>query len=1077
MAACAGYKKGVHVKELRWFALFLIGSGTAFGAIDLPGGWQKPSGGYDGVYDAANGLLPEDSTPAFTGTYDIVNTNGFGEGMTAGNTILSFTNSATAGPYYQMSTGAGAGTATGSMTFDIRLKLADTGTINSSEFALSIYRPANANQVSNGINSVQYFFRFGDNAAYYHPLGHEWVDMRILIDADIQTPTIYLDGSSTPLVLGGSYTFRLYERTAMANYVRFGDLSSSASIGIGSVDLAYFAWSNDQKASVVPPPPAPGFLFMLKSASPILIETLGGADPVDAGFLFSGKGTVSTGSGYDGEDYWYTRSTRSAYYLYTADPSDFQDERGWTATYRTRVLPEIDNATERTDNFFAARNGLRRFDLSISGGSVSNTPGVYALLKTGYARIDSPPIDVTKYHTYQIVYDPDADSATYYADGSNLATYAESDLYTTALAELRWGDQSSATTAPYENRTSRVRLEKGAAVVLGETPPPLPPDEITTPTNIPPPGVVIDSTDYYAGAHIGSPSILILPDGTYLAAHDWFDASPVYTEVFRSTDHGASWSRIASVPFVHFATLFYHAGNVYLMGTSVNKSPGYITIHRSTDGGTTWTAATSDTTGKLIVADRTGRYACAPTPAIKVDGRIWKGYTERLDPNSQGYTDYRIFFMSAATNADLLAASSWTRSNGVEFDSVPDHWINAKFPGWLEPAVVEYPAGSGNVLAICRMDTWLRSSDTLALSGYAAGNPRYGLATAVAATSPTVAAFDETDPDCWLAFPGGQTKFTIRYDSASGLYWSVANIIANQHGGTDWTTSPMHQRNVLALVSSSDLQTWTQHEKTIRWKEGDILSKTGKFGFHYADWQFDGDDIVYVIRNSWDGDTYHDANYFTFHRIPNFRTSSSAGSAPDRGAAAESMFACGSVAAEDGFVVESSETSNAGGFANATSESDRALCAGDTDQNSQVKSILSFDTSALPDDATITAAVLKMKRGALSGTNPFATHGRCYVDIKGGSGFSGSTILQMQDFEAPADVEQVALVSNVSEGDIATAQIDTDGLAFINRTGKTQFRISFAMDDNDDSDWNYVAWYSGNSYNATNRPVLEITYQ
>ena len=36
------------MKELRWFALFLIGSGTAFGAIDLPGDWQKLSGGYDG---------------------------------------------------------------------------------------------------------------------------------------------------------------------------------------------------------------------------------------------------------------------------------------------------------------------------------------------------------------------------------------------------------------------------------------------------------------------------------------------------------------------------------------------------------------------------------------------------------------------------------------------------------------------------------------------------------------------------------------------------------------------------------------------------------------------------------------------------------------------------------------------------------------------------------------------------------------------------------------------------------------------------------------------------------------------
>ena len=143
------------MKRKKWVALLLIGAGTTFGAIDLPGNWQPPSGGYDGMYDAANGLLPEDAVPAFIGTYDISNTNGFGQGMTAGNTILSFTNSVTSGPYYQMSAGAGAGTATGSMTFDIRMKLADTGTTNSSEFALSIYRPANANQVSNGINSVQ----------------------------------------------------------------------------------------------------------------------------------------------------------------------------------------------------------------------------------------------------------------------------------------------------------------------------------------------------------------------------------------------------------------------------------------------------------------------------------------------------------------------------------------------------------------------------------------------------------------------------------------------------------------------------------------------------------------------------------------------------------------------------------------------------------------------------------------------------------------------------------------------------------------------------------------------------------
>ena len=200
----------------------------------------------------------------------------------------------------------------------------------------------------------------------------------------------------------------------------------------------------------------------------LVAQTTGGNDPEDADFTFSGSGTVSTGSGNDGEDYWYTRSTQSATYLYTADPSDFQDAQGWTATYRTKVIPG--NTSHFTDNFFAARNGACRFDLSIFGGSDTNAAGVYALLKTGYTRIDTNPgIDVTKYHTYQIVFDPDTDSASYHVDGTRLATYPETAMYTTSLAELRWGDQSAMTTSSHENRYSLVRLGKGKQRVSVDT--------------------------------------------------------------------------------------------------------------------------------------------------------------------------------------------------------------------------------------------------------------------------------------------------------------------------------------------------------------------------------------------------------------------------------------------------------------------------------------------------------------------------------------------------------------------------------------------------------------------------------
>lgn len=47
-------------------------------------------------------------------------------------------------------------------------------------------------------------------------------------------------------------------------------------------------------------------------------------------------------------------------------------------------------------------------------------------------------------------------------------------------------------------------------------------------------------------------------------------------------------------------------------------------------------------------------------------------------------------------------------------------------------------------------------------------------------------------------------------------------------------------------------------------------------GYQYVDWQFDGNDIIAVSRTSHDDGVggaanHHDANYLTFHRIPNFR--------------------------------------------------------------------------------------------------------------------------------------------------------------------------------------------------------------
>jgi hypothetical protein len=44
-----------------------------------------------------------------------------------------------------------------------------------------------------------------------------------------------------------------------------------------------------------------------------------------------------------------------------------------------------------------------------------------------------------------------------------------------------------------------------------------------------------------------------------------------------------------------------------------------------------------------------------------------------------------------------------------------------------------------------------------------------------------------------------------------------------------------------------------------------------KTGFQYVDWKFDGDDIIYLVRVSYDGaNNYHDSNRIWFCRMENY---------------------------------------------------------------------------------------------------------------------------------------------------------------------------------------------------------------
>ncbi len=184
-----------------------------------------------------------------------------------------------------------------------------------------------------------------------------------------------------------------------------------------------------------------------------------------------------------------------------------------------------------------------------------------------------------------------------------------------------------------------------------------------------------------------------------------------------------------------------------------------------------------------------------------------------------------------------------------------------------------------------------------------------------------------------------------------------------------------------------------------------------------------------------------------------------------------------SIAAQDGWVLESTETSNVGGSISATATTTSALRVGDDASNRQYKSIVAFDTSVIPDTATITSATLRLLRGTVSGTNPFTTHGTCWVDVQTG-GFSGSTTLQTGDFQATATAVQSTSLSNAaSNGTWSEGNLNAAGLAAITKTGTTQLRVYFSLDDNNDSGADYIGYYSGDNATAANRPQLVVTYQ
>lgn len=173
----------------------------------------------------------------------------------------------------------------------------------------------------------------------------------------------------------------------------------------------------------------------------------------------------------------------------------------------------------------------------------------------------------------------------------------------------------------------------------------------------------------------------------------------------------------------------------------------------------------------------------------------------------------------------------------------------------------------------------------------------------------------------------------------------------------------------------------------------------------------------------------------------------------------------------DGWLLESHEESEQGGIANSLLPT---LIVGDDKADRQYRSILHFDTSAMPDDAIVSYAEVRVKRHSDAGQNPMLSQSlllECKTDF-----FGQEETLAAHDFEAPANpVHTVNCSDFYSAGQGWFAAAFFPSVFEISLNGASQFRLHFGNGDNDDRSADFIRFYSGNAAWA-NRPQLIVWY-